>query len=400
MTMFEQAIILDLETTINAPTPHFGATPTWPDNFAVAYGYQLAGEDDVFLEDSAEGLLELFDEHPKAALVGHNLSFDLMYLLKSKDKNSFSANDIVVSKPRPLWDTMKYHHIMIGRGQVNPSLEKVAKFWGIPFKKDDEIKERFKLGIGADQIDQELLYEYLEGDVRVTEQIFARQLNHAWDKGDTYLKYALELMTGLKATSEMSIKGLAFDTASAEAERNDLESNLESCEAQVIKTWEGGWPCAFNPNSPSQIETVLWGGEAKVVYDQEVLDESGAVVLYKSGAKAGEVKTKKATRLVTVPALVTPKSQKLFDKRGWETKSGAQTLQRVVQYDEGKTSADFAAAILELRNKTKTITTYFKPYVKFAVNGAIHPQYNHCVTQTGRLSSSKPNMQNVTSKDK
>jgi len=397
--MFEQAIILDLETTINAPEPHFGATPTWHTNRAVAYGFQLAWNDDVFLEDSAEGLLELLDKHPKAALVGHNLSFDLMYLLKSKDKNSFSANDIVVSKPRPLWDTMKYHHMMIGRGQVNPSLEKVAKFWGIPFKKDDEIKERFKLGIGADQIDEELLYEYLEGDVRVTEQIFMKQLANAVDKGNDYVRYVVEMMTSIKATSEMTMNGLAFDTASAETEREELEVNLKRCEEQVIENWGECWPCAFNPNSPSQIETLLWGGEAKVSYEQEVFDVNGEAIRYKSGRKLGEVKTKKATRAVQVPAMATPQSRKLFEKRGWDTKSSAQTLQNLVKHDKA-TAGAFAADILELRNKAKTITTYFKPYLKFAVNGVIHPSYNHCVTQTGRLSSSKPNMQNITSKDK
>jgi len=412
--MFEQAIILDLETTINAPEPHFGATPTWPGNSAVAYGFQaLDGfwtnsrgfnidafhdavqdlDNAVHLDHSPYLLFDLIKALPKAVLVGHNLSFDLMYLLKT------SANDSVMERPRLLWDTMKYHHIMTGRGQVNPSLEKVAKFWGLSFRKDDEIKERFKLGIGADKIDQELLYDYLHSDVRATAQIFARQLDHAWGKGDTYLRYALELMTGIKATSVMSMTGMAFNTASAGAESADLEINLKRCEEQVIENWGGFWPCAFNPNSPSQIETLLWGGESKVLYDQEVLDENGAVVLYKSGEKMGQIKTKKATRIVPIDPMALPKSIKLFEKRGWDMKSSAQTLQNLVKHDKA-TAGAFAADILELRNKAKTITTYFKPYLKFAVNGAIHPAYNHCVTQTGRLSSSKPNMQNVTGKDK
>jgi len=389
--MFNQVIILDLETTINAPEPHFGAAPAWPDNFAVAFGFQLAGEDDVFLEDSATGLLELLAKYPEAVLVGHNLSFDLMYLFKS--------NDPLVYKPRQLWDTMKFHHIQTGKADPNPSLVKVAKYWGIPFQKDDEIKERFKLGIGADQIDQELLYEYLEGDVRVTEQIFMKQLANAVDKGNDYVRYVVEMMTSIKATSEMTMNGLAFDTASAETEREELEVNLKRCEEQVIENWGGFWPCAFNPNSPSQIETLLWGGEAKVFYEQEVFDVNGEAIRYKSGRKLGEVKTKQATRAVQVPAMATPQSRKLFEKRGWDTKSSAQTLQNLVKHDKA-TAGAFAADILELRNKAKTITTYFKPYLKFAVNGVIHPAYNHCVTQTGRLSSSKPNMQNITSKDK
>ena len=84
----------------------------------------------------------------------------------------------------------------------------------------------------------------------------------------------------------------------------------------------------------------------------------------------------------------------------WEKKSGANILQHILRYEDESTKASqLAKDILSLRNLAKSHSTYFKPYVSFAVHDTIHPTYNHCVTQTGRLSSSKPNMQNISGKE-
>jgi DNA polymerase I-like protein with 3'-5' exonuclease and polymerase domains len=201
----------------------------------------------------------------------------------------------------------------------------------------------------------------------------------------------------------MSTVGISFNVLGAASEKAKLEAELQVLESAFKTNWEHCWPQGagtdFNPNSPTQIETLLWGGEVKIPYDQEVLNEDGEAVRFKSGAKVGQVKTKKTTKVGIVNPMVTNLAQELFKRKGWDMKSSAQTLQNLVKYDKAIAGA-FAADILELRNKAKTITTYYKPYINFANEGTIHPAYNHCVTQTGRLSSSKPNMQNITSKDK
>jgi len=58
----------------------------------------------------------------------------------------------------------------------------------------------------------------------------------------------------------------------------------------------------------------------------------------------------------------------------------------------------FTTSVLEYRTMAKDLSTYYKPYIALTwpTDRCIHPKYNHCATATGRLSSSSPNMQNVT----
>lgn len=421
---FSHAIVLDLETTIRAPKPHFGATPNWPENKIVAVGLMTLHYCDsyrecipqettkVILADSISAYYSELNRINEViwgapfALVGHNIGFDLQYLMQAERVNAFKKHgceqDWTTVKPLFLWDTMKFHHIQTGRGNPNPSLEKVAAWWKIPFKKDTEIKERFKAGIGADQIDEALLYEYLEGDVRATAEIFAKQKEYCTQQGEKFTNYILEMMKSIETTTSISNTGLSFDVLGATKERDKLEEELTLLEETFKKKWEKYWvedaETAFNPGSPLQIETLLWGGNIKVPLTEVVKDEDGEPVLYKTGARKGQVKTRKATTIQYIEPLVQERIINLFKRKGWETKSSAQTLSNLVKYEKDIAGA-FAKDILKLRNKAKSITTYYKPYLNFAVNGTIHPSYNHCVTQTGRLSSSKPNMQNINSKD-
>ena len=130
-----------------------------------------------------------------------------------------------------------------------------------------------------------------------------------------------------------------------------------------------------------------------------VLDEDGNPVIYKSGQKKGEQKTRNTTEDRHIEGIVTQQSVELFDNRGWEKKSGAKTLEYILKYEPtGNDARHFVQDILGIRNLSKAISTYYRPYVSFVVEDTLHPSYNHCVTQTGRLSSNKPNMQNINGK--
>jgi DNA polymerase I-like protein with 3'-5' exonuclease and polymerase domains len=49
---------------------------------------------------------------------------------------------------------------------------------------------------------------------------------------------------------------------------------------------------------------------------------------------------------------------------------------------------------------SKTISTYLDGFSRIAVTGMLFPNFNNCQTVTGRLSSSNPNMQNVSKRNK
>jgi DNA polymerase-1 len=64
--------------------------------------------------------------------------------------------------------------------------------------------------------------------------------------------------------------------------------------------------------------------------------------------------------------------------------------------NKGSDSQQIAKILLEMRGQEKLLSTYYDGAEKFIYpDGCIRSQYNHAATETSRLSSVKPNMQNV-----
>ena len=395
----ENIVVLDIETTINAPSPHFGASPAHPDNRAVMYGYRsIYGEPETKTTTDFNEIADALLVPKDTLLVGHNLAFDLYYLFNMAERSNRLD---FLNKEFYVWDTQKFYYMQTGRATVSPSLEFVAEAMSVPFKKDVEIKERFNAGIGSDKIDEELLADYLVEDVNVTTEIFTRQGRFCKNRGSKYTLYMMEMMQGIFATTHMSRNGLCFDTDSATKEVEILQSKQKVLTENAIERYSKLYPedaaIEFNINSSLQVETLLWGGTVKTRKQVPKLDEQGNEMFYKSGKQIGEKKMKWETGSVLITGLADKETKEFFEKKGWETKGGANTLKNIQKYG-GDDAKQLANDILEIRKGAKSISTYYKPYIDFEVGGKIHPNYNHNITQTGRLSSSKPNMQNISGK--
>lgn len=399
LTNVDTIVVVDIETTINAPVPHFGATPAYPGNFAVMFGYRslFSGDHTKVTTDFRE-VADAMLQGEETLLVGHNLAFDLYYLLEEAER----VNDLAfLNKKFLVWDTQKFHYMATGRSSISPSLEYVAESMAVPFKKDVEIKERFKAGIGSDKIDRHLLADYLVGDVEVTNTIFEKQVAMCKAKGEAYFKYMLQMMQGIAATTEMSRNGIRFDSPSATKEVEVMEGEQTELTTKASGKYARLWPAEaaieFNINSSLQVETLLWGGHVKTKRQEIQRDEEDNDIIYKTGKRAGEVKMKWETGDVLIEGLADETTKAFFIKKGWETKGGASTLKHIQKYGSPE-AKELALEIIEIRKINKSISTYFKPYIDFEIDGKIHPNYNHNITQTGRLSSSKPNMQNISGK--
>ncbi len=85
--------------------------------------------------------------------------------------------------------------------------------------------------------------------------------------------------------------------------------------------------------------------------------------------------------------------EKLGLKRGKRTKTGYSVSEEVLQgiADEHP----MIPLILEYRKYTKLQSTYVVGLQPLIVRGRIHTEYNQCITTTGRLSSTNPNLQNL-----
>jgi len=390
---FTRVVVLDLETTINAPEPHFGAASFYPDNrivlagYCTLYGKEMNGEkelpEDAFkVTDDPKELCKFLTSD--ALIVGHNLAFDLGYLYPYFGKLPLF----------PIFDTQVYEYLSTGKSKVMPSLENTAHRLKVPFTKDTEVKERFKVGIGSDKIDRELLGKYLVEDVRATKDIFLKQAK-------TCTSYHSMLMQGVMVTSKMSYSGMPFDTNSAQIERTALQHKLEAAADTLTESLSKMWPpqakAAFSLESPLQMATLLWGGPIKTVRQERVRDAEGIPAFYKSGPKKGEPKYRTAEGEVMHPGLTTQRTRDHFERFNWKKNADIQALSRIKLHDS-KTK-QLCEDLIEFRTLAKSASTYFDPYIDRACLGRVHPSYNHTIAQTGRLTSSKPNMQNISGKD-
>jgi DNA polymerase I-like protein with 3'-5' exonuclease and polymerase domains len=319
-------------------------------------------------------------------LVGHNIPFDLLYLMRQ---------GLHLSNHR-VWDTQKFYYIERGRSPDSTSLENVAAHYGIPFKKDEEVKERFDVGIGADEIDEELLREYLIADVETTEQIYLAQKELA-SRCNYFSRYVRAMMNALIPTTQMTYHGISFNAQAARNEMEGKERQLELRTDSFIAKWTKDLKVKdFNPSSPVQIGRRLWGSDIVGPLKETVTETLSEV--YKSGKKKGQFKTKQVVREHRVIGLVSQQTVELFKRNKWKTDGSAQTIKRLKKHDAGKDAEEFVSDLENLRHLTKEISTYYKPYINYSIGNVLHPSFNHCVTATGRLSSSKPNFQNINGK--
>lgn len=89
----------------------------------------------------------------------------------------------------------------------------------------------------------------------------------------------------------------------------------------------------------------------------------------------------------------------LFDKLGLpvikKTKTGASTNSAVLEELDRMGESEIPAMILKFREIDKLLSTYVKVLPALAKKGQIHTHFNQNVAATGRLSSDKPNLQNI-----
>lgn len=392
-------VVIDLETTIRGGKEH-GASPYWPENQLVAIGtyadvgykhwYYGSGGTTIFPDMggwwwSAGSHTDKMGE--TVLLIGHNIGFDLKWLLKV---GAITLEDL---KRIRIWDTQQAEYLLSGQAHLYPSLDDCCKEVGLPLK-DDKIKEYWKAGVDTFDIPKNELLDYLKQDVSNTWELYRYQME-IFRELPELLTLAQIKMEDILFTTLMEHHGMAFDLSKADEHRVELERLVNT----NILSWDG-WmkdlkyrtviPENWNPSITSgrDVGILLFGGEAK--WEEEEL--TGEV--FKTGARKGQPKTRKVERKAEVHPLATTKAE--ANKTGWKTDD--EVLQAVVDGHSARVSAyHIAKLVLEHRAYTKELSTYITGYSSMVSPGdmMIHPSINHCSTATGRQSCTKPNLQNV-----
>lgn len=160
----------------------------------------------------------------------------------------------------------------------------------------------------------------------------------------------------------------------------------------------------FNPNSPKHLALLFFGGELK---DKEKV----LIGEYKTGKQKGLAKYQWKENIVQIKGLG------LIPHKDWVTKKGNVSLNekvlKIISHKKKNPEASkLALRMLELRGLQKEISTYYEGMEELIHDwdGCIHGQFSHCGydddgdtrggTTTGRLSSHKPNLQNLPRSEK
>lgn len=151
----------------------------------------------------------------------------------------------------------------------------------------------------------------------------------------------------------------------------------------------------LNLSSANQLSILLFGGTIKVEIAEPVLNELGQPVVFKSGQKRGQVKTKNMVKELYI------KGMALRPLKEWETKkegiySTNESVLKVIAQREDTDAGKLASIMLKIREKEKLLSTYYIGFEELLhTDSCIHGSINHVSTDTGRTSSSKPNLQNI-----
>ena len=371
-----KTLTLDVETTLNANLDVGLAHPRHPDNKVVLLGTKYSDEITVYI--IADDMPFEFKEGVDF-IVGHNLGFDLQYLYR----NPFGKQ---YYQKRKLWDTQLAEYLLSGQQKRWASLDELSKAYGLPLK-DDKIKEYFEKGIGADKIPLEEMTPYLSQDVRNTEAIAMIQMAKAAELN--MLDLILSQMEALHCTIEMMFNGLYVDVGIL----NKYKLQVADKYADIIlliktkmKDIKKADPLAYiveDIASPKQWSTFIFGGETK----EKVKVEAGK---YKNGNtkyKTEEVTVHQAGRFTGIyPSEFKTKTMVSVDET---------SLKYVISNTKDTALAVILTGLLKYRSLHKDLNTYCEGMSKHLIGNFIHGNLNHTATVTGRLSSSKPNLQNI-----
>ncbi|MBQ9667657.1 MAG: DNA polymerase I [Prevotella sp.] len=263
--------------------------------------------------------------------IGQNLKYDLEVL-----------RNYNIRLQGPMWDTMIAHYLI--QPELRHNMDYMAEVY-LDYQTvhiDELIGPRGKNQRSMRDLSPEQVYEYACEDADITLQL-KNKLEAELKKYECeHLFYDIE-MPLMPVLAEMEMTGVVLDTESLRQTSKELTVRMNEIEARIYELAGE----QFNISSPRQVGDILFA------------------------------------------------KMKIIDKPK-KTKTGQYvTSEDVLTQLKGK--HEIVADILAFRGLKKLLSTYVDnlPTLINPRTGHIHTSFNQCVTATGRLSSSDPNLQNI-----
>ena len=234
-----------------------------------------------------EWLLKLLVPEIKL-LVGANIKFDLLHLLK--DPHVLDAWMTWVAQGGNLWDVQLAEYLLDGQTQASHmlSLDDMALRYGKDTKVD-EVKLLWEAGVPTEEIDPDLLKRYLigedlidpmtkqptgkrrEGDIGNTRDIFLAQVQRAQAANQS--RSILLNMGSLLATVEMERNGMFVDKAKGLEIAGVLATTLAANKQELEKFLPADMPFDFNWTNRYHLSPLIFGGEVRYdAYEYDTAD--------------------------------------------------------------------------------------------------------------------------------
>ena len=270
-------------------------------------------------------------EDPSILKIGQNLKYDLE-VLRNYD----------VHLAGPMWDTMIAHYLI--QPELRHNMDYMAEVY-LHYKTihiDELIGPRGKNQKSMRDLSPTLVYEYACEDADITLQLKNKLEPELKSHNCEDLFYNIE-MPLMPVLAEMEMTGVRLDTDTLQQTSKELTARMNEIEASIYELAGE----RFNISSPKQVGDILFG------------------------------------------------KMKIIEKPK-KTKTGQfVTSEDVLIQLQGK--HEIVANILGYRGLKKLLSTYVDnlPTLINPRTGHIHTSFNQCITATGRLSSSDPNLQNI-----
>lgn len=311
-----------------------------------------------------------------SCLIGSNLKFDLHWMRRELN---YIPNC-------PVWCLQLAEFILSNQTWKYPDLDTMGIKYNLG-EKIHTIKEKYwDQGIDTDKIPIEELIEYGIQDVELSYAVFLEQVKR-FSTTDQHLFPLFRLQCNdLLVLQEMEWNGLIYDEESSLEKSKEIESEIEKVEQKLDTLLD--YP-EINYNSNDDLSLILYGGIKK----SKTRVPTG---FYKTGLKAGQVKYRLLDTTKMFPRLVTPIKGSELLKEGFY-KTDEPTLRTLVPNAHTK---KIITLLLERAKLEKINGTYLKGLPKLREKmhwppNKLYSNLNQCVVITSRLSSTKPNQQNL-----
>lgn len=367
-------ITIDSETTANGPSNSPEAH--YPDNKALMWGWK-EGHQSVKVHPTSARLADRVDEllanKDDVVLVGHNIKFDLKYLMR--DEPHVKWGDCRV------FDTMYYQYRWSGHRDKFMGLEATCAAWNVPYVKTLDLGAWLKAGNLMEDIPTDDLEAYLEDDVGYTFSLYNKMTMDP--------RYYEHFTDHLSVLAAMELIGLDLDKTKTQ---HAMAAAIEDRDTLDQGIWD-------------IVEEVIGWTSGDIMTKKQVNYTASRTMSYIFTGKPDHGLTphlkRRQIKLLGKPLLSAKEISKLWGPNAKVTHLGykmtAKELKWIKKHAKSTEAVLLADQLLDWKEVDKLIGTYYGPFLEEVkhTGGTLHPKLNTCATATGRLSSSNPNGQNM-----